>query len=331
MPNTTETRLPLADLPRRARGPRLGRHAYGLDAAQGNGPVALACGQACGELCAGRTHPQVEDTPVRPCISLWTRGGCHPHRHAGLTCDNAIPRGVDENLLAGNCRGEGLRARPTQRPRVDAVAEAYDGGPVAALRRIGFLLERGREDTYKVKAFRGAAAAILPLSGDEVRARAEAHADRAGGVGARTRRRGASGGRRQAAGRLAALGRSAGAAGGGWRGAARPAPGRPAHAFGLERRRLAGRGDGGHRDGGRPRVPVAHRPLAPAPDRERAVVGAAEEAARVGRRGEQAPGARAGARCSRGSRSTSSTTAPRPERGDARPARPQASPACTPS
>jgi putative hydrolase len=56
---------------------------------------------------------------------------------------------------------------------VDGVAEAYDGGPVAALRRIGFLLERGREDTYKVKAFRGAAAAILPLGDDEVRARVE--------------------------------------------------------------------------------------------------------------------------------------------------------------
>ena len=53
------------------------------------------------------------------------------------------------------------------------MAHGYDGGPVAALRRIGFLLERGREDTYKVKAFRGAAAAILPLSQDEVRARVE--------------------------------------------------------------------------------------------------------------------------------------------------------------
>jgi len=43
--------------------------------------------------------------------------------------------------------------------------------PVAALRRIAFLLERGREDSYKVRAYRTAAAAILPLSEDELRER----------------------------------------------------------------------------------------------------------------------------------------------------------------
>jgi putative hydrolase len=51
--------------------------------------------------------------------------------------------------------------------------DAYDGTPVAALRRIAFLLERGRADTYKVQAYRKAAAAILPLPADELVRRAD--------------------------------------------------------------------------------------------------------------------------------------------------------------
>src|SRR4051794_15031186 len=49
----------------------------------------------------------------------------------------------------------------------------YDAGPVAALRRVAFLMERGREETRRVKAFRNAAATILPLSEDEVAGRVE--------------------------------------------------------------------------------------------------------------------------------------------------------------
>lgn len=49
--------------------------------------------------------------------------------------------------------------------------DAYREGPVAALRRIAFLLERSRAETYKVKAFRAAAATILPLDPGEIATR----------------------------------------------------------------------------------------------------------------------------------------------------------------
>jgi putative hydrolase len=50
----------------------------------------------------------------------------------------------------------------------------YDAGPVAALRRVAFLMERGREETRRVRAFRNAAATTLPLPADEVAQRVEA-------------------------------------------------------------------------------------------------------------------------------------------------------------
>jgi putative hydrolase len=51
---------------------------------------------------------------------------------------------------------------------------SYGGGPVAALRRIAFLMERGREETRRIQAFRNAAAVILPLPPDDIVDRVEA-------------------------------------------------------------------------------------------------------------------------------------------------------------
>jgi putative hydrolase len=67
------------------------------------------------------------------------------------------------------------------------MAAPYDDGPVAALRRIAFLLERSRAETYKVKAFRSAAATILPLDPADVALRVrEGTLRELAGIGAST-------------------------------------------------------------------------------------------------------------------------------------------------
>ncbi len=67
-------------------------------------------------------------------------------------------------------------------------AQAMDRvDPVAALRRIAFLLERRLADTYRIKAYRGAAAALLAVPAAEVAQRAAEGSLRAlPGVGAKT-------------------------------------------------------------------------------------------------------------------------------------------------
>jgi putative hydrolase len=61
--------------------------------------------------------------------------------------------------------------------------------PVADLRRIAFLLERGNEASYRVKAFRTAGAAVAALPADELRDRVAAGTlDGLTGVGSVTAR-----------------------------------------------------------------------------------------------------------------------------------------------
>ena len=67
------------------------------------------------------------------------------------------------------------------------VSKNLDRDPVADLRRIAFLLERTLASSYRVKAFRGAAAALLQSTPDEIRrAAAEGELRAIKGVGDRT-------------------------------------------------------------------------------------------------------------------------------------------------
>src|SRR3954447_4801104 len=78
--------------------------------------------------------------------------------------------------------GEHVTSQDASPPATDAAVD-----PVAVLRRIAFLLERRLADSYRIKAYRGAAATLLTLDPQEVRTRARAGTLRdLPGVGAKT-------------------------------------------------------------------------------------------------------------------------------------------------
>jgi putative hydrolase len=78
--------------------------------------------------------------------------------------------------------GEHVTSQDASPPATDAAVD-----PVAVLRRIAFLLERRLADSYRIKAYRGAAASLLTLDPQEVRTRSRAGTLRdLPGVGAKT-------------------------------------------------------------------------------------------------------------------------------------------------
>ncbi len=111
---------------------------------------------------------------------------------APLTSRNAHAHGVDENRWrAGDDNETTTWTKGSQRHMTSQHANpsGAPGGadPVAALRRIAFLLERRLADSYRIKAYRGAATTLLELDPDEVRERAAAGTLRElPGIGAKT-------------------------------------------------------------------------------------------------------------------------------------------------
>jgi histidinol phosphatase-like PHP family hydrolase len=84
-----------------------------------------------------------------------------------------------------------VAARATARTRTTTEESRVEGevDPAEALERIGHLLERAREPTFRVKAFRGAAATVRALDPADLRARAAAGTLRElPGIGEKTER-----------------------------------------------------------------------------------------------------------------------------------------------
>jgi putative hydrolase len=89
------------------------------------------------------------------------------HDTPGIPCDTPVDLHICPSTCCGREKVEAVDTNPDADP-----GPAPD--PAVALRRIAFLLERTLADTFKVKAFRGAAARVLATPPSELAERASA-------------------------------------------------------------------------------------------------------------------------------------------------------------
>ena len=204
------------------------------------------------------------------------------------------------------------------KPRPSQTGPAVN--PVEALREIGFLLERSRADTFRVRAYRAAADAVAAMSAEERQQHTEQRTwNKVTGVGPKTATVITQALAGQVPGYLQKLRDEKEPLVDGGQAMRAGDPGRPALPLDLVRRRQPAGGDDDHCAGARPRVLRDHRPLAaaqggPGPER-RAAAGADDRQSRP-ERGDGAVPRAAGDRGGHpgGRRS-------RPDRRAARPAR----------
>ena len=109
-------------------------------------------------------QPFVED------IVMWWNFIGRSHRGDRRVPDRlGNPRPTISAYRQSRGEGDGGTAYADDHPQAATPKAPGRVNPVQALREIGFLLERSRADTYRVRAYRGAADAISKLSEDQRR------------------------------------------------------------------------------------------------------------------------------------------------------------------
>ena len=131
-----------------------------------------------GPFCCSRyeaAYPLVNDCSPPPVDKLVDTVCSSPpdHGRTGLTVGSGLWGGRVSTRRTVPLSSTDVRQVPVEEKKLAGDPVLEPRGPVATLRRIAFLMERQREETRRIEAFRNAARTILPLPEDDVRRRAE--------------------------------------------------------------------------------------------------------------------------------------------------------------